>query len=121
MPRRITTREDYEASFAAAHFLLFKHSPTCPISARAFREYEAFAAAHPELPTAWVDVLAERPLARDASARVGIQHESPQALWLRAGALAWHASHGAITRDSLAQAASSTAPPRAAAQRPSGS
>ncbi|TAJ25413.1 MAG: bacillithiol system redox-active protein YtxJ [Planctomycetota bacterium] len=102
--RRITTKHEYEASFQAPLFLLFKHSPTCPISARAFREYEIFAAAHADVPTAWVHVIDERPLARDASARTGVEHQSPQALLLAHGKAVWNASHDAISRTSLAAA-----------------
>ncbi|MBM3976973.1 MAG: bacillithiol system redox-active protein YtxJ [Planctomycetes bacterium] len=104
MLRRITSQADYEASFRAPLFLLFKHSPTCPISARAFREYEIFAAAHAEVPTGWVHVIEERPLARDAAARTGIEHQSPQALLLAQGRVLWNASHDAITRHALSAA-----------------
>jgi bacillithiol system protein YtxJ len=110
MPRRITSPSDYEACFEAQRFLLFKHSPSCPISGRAFREYEAYAGAHPDVPTAWVHVVDERPLARDASARTGVPHESPQVLLLESGRATWNASHGGITRESLA--AAWTAAPR---------
>lgn len=111
MPRRITQQPDYENCFQAPRFLLFKHSPTCPISARAFREYEIFAAAHAEVPTAWVHVIEERPLARDASARTGVQHQSPQVLLLEQGRAVWNASHDAITRTSLAEACAMRQPP----------
>jgi bacillithiol system protein YtxJ len=110
--RRITTQADYEACFAAPRFLLFKHSPTCPISARAFREYELFAAAHAEVATAWVHVIDERPLARDASARTGVVHQSPQALLLVNGKAVWNASHDAISRTSLAAACAAARAPQ---------
>lgn len=101
VPQRIRTESELEVAFAAGRFLLFKHSTTCPISAAAFAEYEHFAAAHPEFPTGWIEVVAQRPLARAVSERTGVRHESPQALLLAAGRVRWSASHSAITAASL--------------------
>lgn len=109
MPTRLRTPAELEAALAAPRFLLFKHSPTCPISAAAFAEYEAWAGEHPAFPTGWVEVIQERPLARAVAERTGIQHESPQALLFEAGRVAWHASHSAITAVSLERAVASTA------------
>ena len=104
-PRHIATEADVVAALGSAKFLLFKHSPICPVSAAAFDEYELFAAKHPDVPTAWIDVIGSRPLARFVAETTGVRHESPQAIWIRGGRVAWHASHGAITRNSLADAA----------------
>ena len=65
---------------------------------------EAFAAAHLECPTGWIEVVAQRALARAVAERTGVRHESPQALWLEAGRVRWNASHSAITEASLAAA-----------------
>ncbi len=104
MAPRLRTDSELEAAFAAERFLLFKHSTTCPISAAAFAEYERFLAAHPELATGWIEVVAQRPLARAVAERTGLRHESPQAIWLVAGVARWNASHSAITEASLAAA-----------------
>ena len=104
MPNRLRTEAELEAALAAPIYLLFKHSPTCPISAGAFREYESFAAEHPDVPTGWIQVVAERALARAVAERTGVRHESPQAILLAAGSAEWDASHGAITAASLAAA-----------------
>jgi bacillithiol system protein YtxJ len=104
MPTRLRTPAELEAALAAERFLLFKHSTTCPISGAAFAEYERFAAAHPALASGWIEVVAERPLARLVSERTGVPHESPQALLLAGGRVRWHASHGAITETSLSAA-----------------
>lgn len=102
--RRFRDLADVDAALAAADFLVFKHSNRCPVSAAAFEEYEAFVAAHPTAPTAWIDVIAERPWSQHVAAATGVTHESPQALLVRDGRVVWHASHGAITRASLASA-----------------
>jgi bacillithiol system protein YtxJ len=104
MPNRMRTAAELEAAFAAPRYLLFKHSPTCPISAAAFGEYEQWMRAHAGVPTAWIDVVAERELARAVAARTAIRHESPQAIWLENGTARWNASHGSITRGSLESA-----------------
>ena len=46
--------------------------------------------------------LAERALARGLTTELGIEHQSPQALWFAHGELVWHDSHGAITALALA-------------------
>lgn len=93
-----------DAALAAPEFLVFKHSLTCPVSAKAFTEYQAFCAAWPEVPTAWIDVVAERPWAQRVATATGVRHESPQAILLRKGRVVWHSSHSAITRSALADA-----------------
>jgi bacillithiol system protein YtxJ len=95
-----------DAALAAPEFLVFKHSTTCPVSAKAFAEYEAFCAAWPEVPTAWIDVVAERPWSLHVAAATGVRHESPQAILLRKGRVVWHSSHSAIRRSALADAVS---------------
>lgn len=91
----------FERLLREPRILLFKHSPICPISAGAHAEYEAFRAARPEVPTAFVDVIAERATARGIAERCGVRHESPQAILFANGRAVWHASHGAITRTAL--------------------
>ena len=94
----------HQALAAAPRVLLFKHSPVCPISAAAHEQYTAFRQQHPDLPTLFVDVLGDRPVARGIADAVGVRHESPQAILFEQGRPVWHASHGAITADSLAAA-----------------
>ena len=101
--QRLRTEEELETAFAAERFLLFKHSTTCPISAAAFEEYRRWAEAHPQAASGWIDVVAERALARRVAERTGVPHESPQAIWLERGEARWNASHGAITAASLDQ------------------
>jgi bacillithiol system protein YtxJ len=101
MPTRLRTESELAAAFAAERFLLFKHSPTCPVSAAAFEQYRRWAGHHPELESGWIEVVAERPLARAVAERTGVRHESPQAILLEGGRPRWSASHAAITEASL--------------------
>jgi len=103
-PPRFADLAAVDRALAAPRFLVFKRSLICPRSDRAFAEYEAFHAAHPDVPTAWIDVIGEREWSRHVAAKTGVTHESPQALCVVDGRVVWHASHGAITRRSLAAA-----------------
>ncbi|MEX1026248.1 MAG: bacillithiol system redox-active protein YtxJ [Planctomycetota bacterium] len=103
-PARITTEAQWARALAAPRYLIFKHSPICPVSTRAQREYHAFLEAHTNVPSTWIDVIGSRALSRAVAEETGVRHESPQALLVEAGRVVWHASHGAITRASLAAA-----------------
>jgi bacillithiol system protein YtxJ len=81
--------------------LLFKHSTRCPVSAAARSEYDAFRTAHADVPTLFVDVIADRAAARAIAEQCSIVHESPQAILFERGAPTWHASHDAITAAAL--------------------
>ncbi len=81
--------------------LLFKHSPSCPISAAALAHYEVFRRELPDVPTMFVDVIADRAVARGIAEACGVRHESPQAILFELGKPVWHASHHAITVGSL--------------------
>lgn len=94
-----------EACRGRCGILLVKLSPICPVSAAAERAFDAWAAAQPESPgfeTATIDVIGARSLSRGIASELGVRHESPQVLWLGPGlSVLWHASHDAITRESL--------------------
>lgn len=77
--------------------LIFKHSPTCGISNRAFTEVSVFADAHPELPILLVDVLAQRSLSQQIAEELGVLHASPQVILVADGQPLWNASHGRVT------------------------
>jgi monothiol bacilliredoxin len=106
MPNQITDRDDLEKALTSLRFLLFKHSKVCPISARAFSRYGRFAAAHPEIPTGWIDVIGQRPWSHFVAKETGIEHESPQAIFIRNSEAVWDASHRDITETSLGEALS---------------
>lgn len=84
--------------------VIFKHSATCIISQTVKRQYDAFVAAHPEVPTRLVVVQQERSLSNAIESVLRIQHESPQALVVHQGRVLWHGSHRRITADALSQA-----------------
>ena len=79
--------------------ILFKHSDTCGISARAYREMTKL-----EKPVALVTVQKARALSNEIAGRFALQHETPQVLIIRDGKLAWSASHFRITADAVTRA-----------------
>jgi bacillithiol system protein YtxJ len=97
-----------QAAADAPPALVFKRSPTCPISRRAEEAFERFAAspaAGTPLRLYRVDVIAARPASQKIAADTGVKHESPQALLLGPGRkVLWHASHHAIDEQALAKA-----------------
>lgn len=103
-PPQLQAEGDLDAALASGGFLVFKHSPICPVSAQAFREYALFFEQHPDVPTGWIDVIGQRPWSKRVETATGLRHESPQAIWLKGGRVAWSASHGGITRGSLEKA-----------------
>lgn len=84
--------------------ILYKHSPTCGLSAMALEEILAFHDTHPDVPVYVVDVLTNRALSREVESTLGIRHESPQAIVFRDGRDVWNASHRGVNRKKLAEA-----------------
>jgi bacillithiol system protein YtxJ len=88
--------------------LLFKHSRTCGVSHEALDEVRAHAqqgaagAAYK-----MITVQSHRRVSDEAAARLGVRHETPQAILLRDGRVVWKASHFRITRQQLESAISS--------------
>jgi bacillithiol system protein YtxJ len=105
-PTPLRTLEDLERVLAEpGPLLVFKHSTACPISAHAHREFRAWlesAAAPPR--TALVRVIEERPVSNAIARRLGVPHQSPQAILVVGGAAVWNASHHDITGVSLTAA-----------------
>lgn len=105
-PPQLSDRDQVRQALQGGRFLLFKHSPICPISARAFEEYRRFAAERGDVVTGWIDVIAQRLVSQWVAELTGVPHQSPQALLFLDGQVQWHASHSSITRDALAGAVS---------------
>ena len=82
--------------------ILFKHSNACPISTHAFRQMTELTE------NVYLIVVQEaRALSKEVEEKTGIRHETPQAMILKAGQAAWHASHYDITAQDVATALSS--------------
>ena len=98
----LTNRHDADALLREPEAVLLKHGALCAVSAGARDELAAFRAEHPHTPVYAVEVTTRRELSDYLAERLGVPHESPQALVLRQGEVVWHASHRAITAQALA-------------------
>ncbi len=99
--------DDLEGAIAESRerpVLLFKHSRTCGVSMEALDELHAHARGA-QAPAAYkvITVQSHRRLSDEATRRLGIRHETPQAILLRDGRPVWSASHFRITAGELDQ------------------
>ena len=93
--------------------VIFKHSETCGISDRAYREMQKLAEPRMTnsnerpiagIPIGIVGVQAAPDVSNEVEARTGVAHESPQVFVLLAGQLVWSASHGGVRAEAVEQA-----------------
>jgi bacillithiol system protein YtxJ len=103
------------AESAERPVLLFKHSDSCGTSAEALDEIlghldgqrspDATSGVH----FAIVTVQTDRAVSDAVSVRLGIRHETPQAMLVRHGRAVWTASHFRVTAAAIARAIASEA------------
>lgn len=85
--------------------LIFKHSPTCGISAQANDEILDLLSGPPLPARVWqIPVPAGRAASNAVATRFGIRHESPQVLLISRGELLWHASHHRVNGQEIRSA-----------------
>ena len=86
---------------------IFKHSLACGVSGHALREFERFVASldsNDPAHFALVEIQERPDISREISSRTGVQHESPQLIFLHKGRVVWQASHWSIRRKTLDKA-----------------
>jgi bacillithiol system protein YtxJ len=85
--------------------ILFKHSTSCPTSSRAWREVQNFIKeSSDEVLVGMIKVIESRPVSNQAAEELGLNHQSPQVLFIRDRRLLWHASHQEVTQTNLKKA-----------------
>ena len=108
-PRKIETigmLNDLLAISASRPVWILKHSLICPLSSEGLREFERFAGDSPEETVFGViEVQNARGASDELARRVGIRHETPQALLIVDGEVEWHGSHWTISAATLQEAA----------------
>jgi bacillithiol system protein YtxJ len=84
--------------------LLFKHSRYCGVSCEALDELQSHIESRENASVSYkmITVQTHRPVSDAAAQRLGIRHETPQAILLRDGRVVWNASHFRITATELA-------------------
>ena len=99
---------DLDAAMARSFIspiVIFKHSSTCGLSAMAAAEVaDMLEGSDIGADVYVVDVHAGRLVSNAIAARLGVRHESPQALIVQSGEIRWHKSHAAIRASSIARA-----------------
>ena len=97
--------EELDAAIAESRerpVLLFKHSRTCGVSCEALDELHAHVEGSQSVATyKLITVQSHRQLSNEAALRLGVRHETPQAILLRDGRPIWTASHFRITKRHL--------------------
>jgi bacillithiol system protein YtxJ len=101
--QKIATEADVATALAQPLAVVYKHSPICPTSSMAYEEMRSLRRLQGDVPVYLVDVIHSRPLSRYIAERVGVVHQSPQAIILRAGVPAWHGSHFDLRADEMAR------------------
>src|SRR4051812_1106389 len=86
--------------------LLFKHSRYCGVSCEALDELHSHieTSAPGAVSYKMITVQTHRPVSDAAAQRLGIRHETPQAILLKDGKPVWNASHFRITATQLDRA-----------------
>ena len=78
--------------------LLFKHSYTCGVSAEALDELVAHVnERRRDVHYAVVTVQTHRDISNAVARKLGVRHETPQALLIQDGRVVWSASHFRVT------------------------
>jgi bacillithiol system protein YtxJ len=103
--QRLDELDTLIADSGATPVLVFKHSYTCGISAEALDQLidhlnEKKVDAHYKI----VTVQTHRDISNAITAKLGVRHETPQALLVRGGKVVWSASHFRVTADAVEKA-----------------
>lgn len=106
--KELLTLEDLEEAWEMSTVkpvFLFKQSTTCPVSADAFADYKKFLEAKgDDVSTYFVKVRETREVSDEIAEETGVQHQSPQVLFIKDREALWNTSHNKITIDSLEEA-----------------
>jgi bacillithiol system protein YtxJ len=113
--QRIEDLDQLLAASGTRPLLLFKHSYSCGISAEALDELVGHldatgAAQGAESPLyAMVTVQTHREVSNAVTSKLGVRHETPQALIVRDGQVVWAASHYRVTAAAVSAALTAAA------------
>ena len=102
--KRIHTSKDFKNVLKTSKenkTFVLKHSNTCPISAQAKEEIEAFEEEHDEYSFFYLVVQEDRPLSNKIEERFDIKHESPQLFIFDDEEVMWHDSHYMINDEEI--------------------
>lgn len=76
--------------------IIFKHSTRCSISALALEKFENNWNTSNEVKLLYLDLLNNRPTSNAIAELTGVEHQSPQLIFLNEGKVLYHQSHNGI-------------------------
>ena len=97
--RDVASLDDFLARSNGDPVIIFKHSDSCGISARAYTQMSELAN-----PVGLVTVQTARAVSDELEKRMGLAHETPQVMIVSHGKVAWTASHGQVKAAAVAAA-----------------
>ena len=89
--RDVASLDDFLAQSNGDPVVIFKHSDSCGISARAHAQMSGL-----DHPVGLVTVQTARAVSDELEKRMGLAHETPQVMIVSDGKVVWTASHGYI-------------------------
>jgi bacillithiol system protein YtxJ len=103
--KSLSDLDELERALAASNerpLLLFKHSFTCGVSAEALDELVGHLDhRNSDADYAMVIVQKHRDVSNAVTRKLGVRHETPQALIIKEGRAVWSASHFRVTADAV--------------------
>ncbi|MFC4404097.1 bacillithiol system redox-active protein YtxJ [Gracilibacillus xinjiangensis] len=106
--KELTTLEQWHAVWKRSMdspILLYKHSTTCMICARAFKHLKAFHKTEEDkIDSYMVNVIASRPVSDEIAKDTNIPHKSPQIFLIDKQQIVWVTSHWKITKHQIRKA-----------------
>ena len=94
--RDLASLDDFLARANGHPVIIFKHSDSCGISARAYTQMSEVAS-----PVGLVTVQTARAVSDEIQRRMGLAHETPQVMIVSDGKVAWTASHGQVKAEAV--------------------
>jgi len=102
----IAALDEFLANVNGSAAVLFKHSNSCGVSARALAEMSKMTQ-----PVGLVTVQQARAVSDEIERRWGVDHETPQVLIVRDGKVVWDVSHFRVKAEEIEAALLSAARP----------
>ncbi len=97
----ITDWQDVLELSKEAPLFVLKHSTTCPVSATAYREFDAFTT---DIPKYFVKIQDNRSVSNEIESDLGVRHASPQLFLMKDRQAVWQATHYAISKSKIGKA-----------------
>lgn len=102
--RQVTEESELLEVLGEGTAVLYKHSNRCGLCYRSIKEVQKFSREHPDVDVLLIEVVDSRPLSNLIEERLGVFHQSPQAIVVRDGEAVWEASHLAVTAGGISRA-----------------